>query len=151
MNPVFRRLVFFILVWHLNPPKGSIPLNGKKSTFNPILQRGSYRGCFWHSLRTKIVANHESRMANFHFNFRVTYSAWKGWFLSCSFAKKKVLKECLKNSLKVAKRKSQTTNSNLQKFIILIWCLHFLYLSSGSLETKNHQGKIRNNITDIGY
>ena len=33
---------------------------------------------------------------------------------------KKVVKECPKNSLNEAKRKSNTANSNLQKFIIFI-------------------------------
>ena len=69
------------------------------------------------------------------------------------FRKEKSVKKSLKktkNSLKVAK-KSKTANSNLQKFIILICCFHFLYFSSGSLETENHQGKIRNNITNIDY
>ena len=99
--------------------------------------------------RTKIVTNHDHGWQTFISVFESHIQLVKGRFLSCSFAKKKVLKECLKNSLKVAKRKSKTTNSNLQKYIILIWCFHFLYFSSGSLETENHQRKIRNNITGI--
>ena len=34
--------------------------------------RGSYRGALWHASRTKIVTNHESRIASFHFSFLVT-------------------------------------------------------------------------------
>ena len=60
------------------------------------------------------------------------------------------MKERLKNSLNVAKRKSKTANSNLQKFIIFIRCFHGLYLSFGGFETEN-QGKISNKITNIDY
>ena len=72
------------------------------------------------------------------------------WSTVFDLALRQRKKSVWKNSLKVTKRKSKTTNSNLQKFIILIWCFHNLYLSLGSLENEN-QGEISNKITNIDY
>ena len=66
------------------------------------------------------VTNHESQISNFHFSFESHNQHVKYRFLCCAYAKRKVVKEFLKNISKVAKRKSKTTNSNLQKFINFI-------------------------------
>ena len=78
------------------------------------------QGALWHGWRTKKVTNHESQISNFHFSFESHNQHVKYRFLCCAYAKRKVVKEFLKNSSKVAKRKSKTANSNLQKFINFI-------------------------------
>ena len=78
------------------------------------------QGGLWYGSRTKKVTNHESQISNFHFSFESHNQHVKYRFLSCAYAKRKVVKEFLKNSSKLAKRKSKTANSNLQKFIIFI-------------------------------
>lgn len=78
------------------------------------------QGGLWPGSRTKKVTSHESQISNFHFSFKSHNQHVKYRFLSCAYAKRKVVKECLKNSSKVGKRKSKTANSNLQKFIIFI-------------------------------
>ena len=78
------------------------------------------QGGLWHGSRTKKVTNHESQISNFHFSFESHNQHVKYRFLSCAYAKRKVVKEFLKNSSKLAKRKSKTANSNLLKFIIFI-------------------------------
>ena len=99
-----------------NPPKGSIPLNGKKLTFKPILQGGSYRGVSGtvHWPKQLQITNHgwQTFISVFESHIQLV----KGRFLSCSFAKKKLLKECLiLKTLKVAKRKSQTVQKSTYK------------------------------------
>ena len=65
------------------------------------------QGALWHGSRTKKVTNHESQISNFHFSFESHNQHVKYRFLSCSSAKRKVVKECLKNSSKWRKEKAR--------------------------------------------
>ena len=62
---------------------------------------------FWHSSRTKIVTNQESRIANLHFSFRVTYSACKVPFFILFFRKEKIVKRVPEKQLESVEKKKQ--------------------------------------------
>ena len=115
-----------------------------------VVQRRGVGGISRNCLRTKKVNNTASRIRNFYLSFRVTciisifnlvLTQRKEWY---NGVPEKHM------GLRLAKRKSKTANHNLQKFIILIWFFHSLYLPSGGLQTEN-QGKIRNKITNSRY
>ena len=76
--------------------------------------------------------------------------ACKVLFLTCSFAKKKVVKQSLKNSLKEAKKKSKTGTYKNSSFSFDAFIV-FIYLS-GVSKLKLTEGKILSNkITNIDY
>ena len=62
---------------------------------------------FWHSSRTKIVTNQESRIANLHFSFRVTYSACKVPFFILFSRKEKIVKRVPEKHLESVEKKKQ--------------------------------------------
>ena len=56
-------------------------------------ESGEGGGVLWHCSRTKKITNHESRISNFHFSFRVTQTACEVPFLILLLGKGKRVSE----------------------------------------------------------